>query len=732
MARQQPGRTAQRASSRDDPEHRVRTQKMERATNTLRSVQTPTQTKGPVDMSIAGEARGLTTEIAPENIPKEFDPYPHWLGWHGEQNKAKNKLNKIPKTTEGKAASSTDPSTWTTLSKAVAAVGARGLDGIGFAGLGRTPFSGIDIDNCIDPETGEISPYALKIVREMNSYTEITPSRTGLRIWVEAEKVPGSWCGSKNEERELEVYSRGRFFTVTGWHLKGTPRTIEKRQEAFDAFMSREAPPEKPKPERKPYAGSGDYVLDLGEFLGEFGVAIRRSINDANSERAYGIVCPWAHEHTGGDTSGTRVGQYPSGALWFKCEHAHCDGRRWEHFREELDPEAYRTASIIVRGKEISEQAATTPAAATGSRFERIDLGEPIESGMEPAEMLVPDVLYAGSVHGIYSAGGKGKTFFALWLIKQVIDQDRPVMLLDQENGVRIISERLRALGVSAEQARRWLHYYPFPSMPLEAGASVEFEELLDEVKPALVVLDSWINFLASAGLDENSSVDIAQWADAYSQKARQRGMAILLLDHIPKEGNTARGSGRKLDYVDVMWELTKPQDFDRETVGRIDLRLKKDREGWMPWGVAFTVGGKDGELVFGRTAFDKSISVSGSLLDGERAVLDALKSFGGTGARDVEWKDEAQKRGLKRTTYYRHRGTLLGRGLVEEVIGKYFYVFPANEESHLVPRESHGTSGTTANDGESQESHHPKGWDHGTPLAGTPHRDPEAWKERY
>src|SRR5215208_1942688 len=682
-------------------------------------------------MSSDREQRGFIAETTPEHVPAQLKQKDQWLCYRGEWSKGKKKLNKVPKTSKGTAASSTDKGTWTTFENAVGAVGTRGLDGIGFAGLGRTRFTGIDIDHCVDPEMGEISPYAMKIVRELDSYTEITPSGGGLRIWVEADKVPGSWCSSSNEERELEVYSQGQFFTVTGWHLQGTPRTIEKRQEAFDAFMAREAPPEKPKPERKPYTGSGDYVLELDEILDEFGVTVLRSINDAASERAYGIVCPWAHEHTGGDTSGTRVGQYPSGALWFQCNHAHCDGRRWEHVREELDPEAYRRASITVGGKKISAEAAPAPP-ETRSRFERIDLGEPIESGMEPAEMLVPDVLYAGSVHGIYSAGGKGKTFFALWLIKQVIQQGLSVILLDQENGVRIISERLRALGVSAEQVRRNLYYYPFPSMPLEDEAVLEFEELLDEVKPALLACDSWINFLAAAGLDENSSVDIAHWADAYSQKARQRGIAVLLLDHIPKEGNTARGSGRKLDYVDVMWELTKPQDFDRETVGRIDLRLKKDREGWMPWGVAFSVGGSKNGLVFGRTAFDSSLLAPDSLLPSDRTTLDALKSFGSSGARYTLWLKEAMKRGLGRTTYYRGRETLLSHGLAEKVMEKFFHKTPAKRESHLVPQESHGTSGTTANGGESQESHHPKGWDHGTNQAGTIHRDPEAWKERY
>jgi hypothetical protein len=52
-------------------------------------------------------------------------------------------------------------------------------------------------------------------------------------------------------------------------------------------------------------------------------------------------VCPWAEEHTGGDTSGTRIGQYPDGALWFHCEHAHCAEREWEQIRERLEPGCY-------------------------------------------------------------------------------------------------------------------------------------------------------------------------------------------------------------------------------------------------------------------------------------------------------------------------------------------------------------------------------------------------------
>jgi hypothetical protein len=281
--------------------------------------------------------------IAPACVPERLKLEDKWLCWRGVWDQAKQKLNKVPKTVFGTAGSSTNPETWATFEDAVGAVGSRGLDGIGFAGLGKTPYSGIDIDHCIDPETGEIFPVAMKIVREFDSYTEITPSLDGLRIWIEAEKPPGSWCGSKDARRELEVYDRGRFFTVTGLHLGGTPKTIERRQEVLDSFMKREAPPQRPKPIKAAYNGpsGAEHRIELEDRLQDFGVTILRQINDATSERAYYIVCPWVHEHTGGDDSGTRVGQYPSGGLWFHCDHGHCDGRKWEHFREHFEPGCY-------------------------------------------------------------------------------------------------------------------------------------------------------------------------------------------------------------------------------------------------------------------------------------------------------------------------------------------------------------------------------------------------------
>jgi AAA domain len=657
------------------------------------------------------------------SIPDELKADESWVLWNYEYDRGKP--TKVLRQANGRHADSTKPETWTDFEAVVEAYKGGGFDGIGFVFHPDNPFAGADLDDVTEEQ-------ALRWIDSFDSYTERSPSGNGLHIICRAE-VPK---GTNRDEGEL--YSAGRFFTVTGNVVRDAPvREAQDAADEFYRFLRRrdDAPIERAATTPTLTDAEVVHLAEDARNGTEFSIVYRgggqfKSASERDLSLASRLAF-WTQD-------ASQVERIMRGSGCFR--------EKWDKHRTYLRDTIEKALSsvsetytplgerphITVGGKALRSEDGEEDPQRPRSRFERIDLGEPIESGMEPAEMLVPDVLYAGSVHGIYSAGGKGKTFFALWLIKQVIVQDRPVMLLDQENGVRIISERLRALGVSAEQARRNLYYYPFPSMPLEAGAADEFEEMLDEVKPALVVFDSWINFLASAGLDENSSVDIAQWADAYSQKARQRGMAILLLDHIPKEGNTARGSGRKLDYVDVMWELTKPQDFDRETVGRINLRLKKDREGWMPWGVAFTVGGSENGLVFGRTAFDSSLLAPDRLLPSDRTTLDALKSFGSSGVRDKDWREEAIKRGLGRTTYYRSRGTLLEHGLVEEVMGKYFCKTPAKPESHLVPQESHGTSGTTANCGRSQESHHPKGWDHGTNQAETSHRDPEAWKERY
>lgn len=112
-----------------------------------------------------------------------------------------------------------------------------GWDGIGFVFTEDDPFVGVDIDKCRDPETGALTQNAQEIIKELNSYTEASPSGTGVHIICRGNHIRvGHNPRGKNP---VEMYSWGRYFTVNGEHIAGTPSTIEDRHEALAALEKR-------------------------------------------------------------------------------------------------------------------------------------------------------------------------------------------------------------------------------------------------------------------------------------------------------------------------------------------------------------------------------------------------------------------------------------------------------------------------------------------------------------
>ena len=156
-----------------------------------------------------------------------------WLCWRSEDRDGKpTKVPYSPAT--GKKADRTVPETWTGYQEAVKACNEKGYGGIGFVFTSEDDLCGVDLDKCLDPETGEIEPWAWAIIEELNSYTEISPSGTGVHILVRAALPKG-----RNRNGRFEAYDRSRYFTVTGKHLVGTPQTIEGRQEELHSVVGR-------------------------------------------------------------------------------------------------------------------------------------------------------------------------------------------------------------------------------------------------------------------------------------------------------------------------------------------------------------------------------------------------------------------------------------------------------------------------------------------------------------
>lgn len=126
-------------------------------------------------------------------------------------------------------ASVTDPSTWTAYARALE-VGKRREDvaGLGWVVTKETGILLVDLDKCLDPETKQPDERAAEIVRRLNSYTEISPSGTGLHIFVKGAIPKASRHGG------LEVYDHKRFFTVTGEWFESSPDEIVENQEGVD------------------------------------------------------------------------------------------------------------------------------------------------------------------------------------------------------------------------------------------------------------------------------------------------------------------------------------------------------------------------------------------------------------------------------------------------------------------------------------------------------------------
>jgi hypothetical protein len=298
---------------------------------------------------------------------------------------------------------------------------------------------------------------------------------------------------------------------------------------------------------------------------------------------------------------------------------------------------------------------------------ERVLLGKASLEGIEPPEELVSDILLAGKIHQIFGDAGIGKSWQALWLTKEVFEQGRSVIYLDTENGKRIFTERLiRALGADPDEVDELLHYYFLPDLPTTPEGKECYVAKLKEVKPALVVFDSWVNFLSGAGLDENLSSDIARWATHFTHPARSMGIAVLILDHVPKEGKNSRGSGRKKEEVDVQWELRKVKGFDRSTLGKLQLKRHKDREGWLPNEVEFSIGGGDDGFVFRRC--DKAAGPRRAKLSPTvRRVLEILEErFGRGGATSSQWRKACDEAGISKSTFYRAKNALCPKDDIE------------------------------------------------------------------
>lgn len=217
-------------------------------------------------------------------IPTALQERPQWLLWRYEADPKKpdKKPRKVPYYAHGgrrhgDQGSEADRKSLATFEACKRAFAGGGWEGIGFAFLPGDGLIGVDLDDAIDPETGEVNETALGIIEACASYAELSPSGKGLHIYLggttERHKV-----NAKGGVLGLEIFAGAQFFTVTGQRWSGTPeqvapadvKLLQQLHRTVDRLRDLHKPQASPAdfvPGAQPEPSAGDRARDMRAAL---------------------------------------------------------------------------------------------------------------------------------------------------------------------------------------------------------------------------------------------------------------------------------------------------------------------------------------------------------------------------------------------------------------------------------------------------------------------------------
>ena len=152
------------------------------------------------------------------------------------------KPDKVPYKQDGTIADPSKPSGFCSFDEALAAYNSGGFDGIGIGCF--DPIAMTDVDGCV--HDGKLDEWTKGIVDELDSYTELSPSGTGIHIFffVEDFFYDKERYYINNRKTHVEVYvprATHRFLTMTGQCIHGTEvmERTEQLKGVLEKYMVR-------------------------------------------------------------------------------------------------------------------------------------------------------------------------------------------------------------------------------------------------------------------------------------------------------------------------------------------------------------------------------------------------------------------------------------------------------------------------------------------------------------
>lgn len=494
--------------------------------------------------------------------PAELRARPQWVAWRREPRDGRP--TKVPYNAKtGALASTIDPATWTTFDEAVAFCTSHpDMTGVGYVLGANDPYVGVDLDHCLDGFSEELEPWARAIVDALDSYTEITPSGEGLRIFVRGSLPP-----SGRKRGNVEMYAQARFLTITGQHLAGCPTAIEDRGEALlrvhaDVFG---------KAEPTPTNGTTHVVAREPLLLAD--AELLRTARAASNGAAFWSL--WNGDWSGyGSRSEADLALCSHLAFYAQGDAARVDGlfrqsglmrAKWDQRRGDATYGA-RTIEKALSGLhetysgpsgrlEASGGTSTpyTVDPATGEVLTEPaaspwqSLNELVQTVPETQRQIVEGLFWQGRTHWLYSAPSVGKTLFSLaaWMHvaagrpfggRPVIQG--PVLLIEEDSPHAVVAEYVQTLAdvydFDLESMPFWINRIQGLRVTDEAGLESVWNLIQAAPEPPLILgIDACERVVPSDKFNSRELDPLSQLL----QRCLHRLITPAVIDHTRKSG---------------------------------------------------------------------------------------------------------------------------------------------------------------------------------------------------